>query len=270
MAGKISSFDLDEQGFFLTLCNVAWTSLGPFDICSTSVERRFKKSRQWVTSTVQAFVDTGIVTTDGEKYHIKFIDEQIEELLEVRKKKQDAGKASAAARKLAKETSPLHPPKEINTKDNTIQEKRREACSTVLNTSSTGVEHVLEEKQDKPLVNHKNGHDDALELSRSILCRISASKNRRLTSKPESKSIIALIKAGNTTEEINQVVDWLCRRYEESTPYTPEVQSTRALYEKWDKIKSAMEREASGGNNNRGKSDGGSGITENIKPRLLL
>lgn len=117
-------------------------------------------------------------------------------------------------------------------------------------------------------------HEAELEMSRELLRRISEAKNRKLISKPESKSILLLIKAGITQEEIAQAIDWLCKRYRESVPYTPEVQSPRALYENWDKIKSAMEREKNGiGSTGAGVKESwisSATIKQNIQPRRLM
>lgn len=134
-AGKISAFDLEEQGLFLHLCILGWVSLGAFNICSTTVQRRYRKPADWVDATVKAFLDVGIIERDGDKYRIKFIDEQVELLTGKRQQRVDAGKASAAKRAAAL----------LSSVDNTESrvEKRREEKSSTLNERSTTVQQPL-------------------------------------------------------------------------------------------------------------------------------
>jgi hypothetical protein len=139
LTGKISAFDFEEQGFFLHLCMLAWVARGAFNVCSTSVQRRFKKTAAWVSESVAAFAEVGIIARDGDRWRIKFIDEQLRDLGELRDKRSKAGRASAAAR--AAETPPAPP--SATTDGNELGEKSREEKSSVLNTRSTGVEHVL-------------------------------------------------------------------------------------------------------------------------------
>ena len=130
-AGKISAFDLEEQGFYLYLCVLAWVSHGSFSVCSTTVQRRYRKTAEWVTSTVAAFVEVGIIYTDGDNYRIKFIDDQIELLSGKRQQRVDAGKASAAKRAAALLSSE-------STVESTVEKSREEKSST-LNSRSTVV-----------------------------------------------------------------------------------------------------------------------------------
>lgn len=122
LSGKISSFDLDEQGLFLHLCMTAWVDKGMFNICSTLLERKFRKSAEWIENAIAGFIDCGIVSRESNGLRIKFIDEQLSCVLSKRELLSAAGRASAKARK---EAAGKKEPK----KDNTI-EKRREECST--------------------------------------------------------------------------------------------------------------------------------------------
>jgi hypothetical protein len=135
-AGKIAAFDLEEQGFYLNLCILAWVGMGSFSVCSTTVQRRYRKPAEWVASTVAAFVDVGIIYADGDKYRIKFIDDQIELLTGKRQQRVDAGKASAAKRAAA-----------LLSSESTVEskvEKRREEKSSALNERSTSVQRSLD------------------------------------------------------------------------------------------------------------------------------
>lgn len=140
LTGKISSFDLDEQGLYLQFCMQAWSNMGAFNICPTSVQRRFRKSKEWVESAITAFVDVGILSRDGGKHRIKFIDDQIADLTGIREKRSQAGKASAAARAAA--APPPAPPPETR-----VEERRAEQSSVLncvqqkLNKCSTLVEN---------------------------------------------------------------------------------------------------------------------------------
>jgi len=98
LTGKVSSLDLDAQGLFLYFCMAAWASCGAFNICQTSVRLRFRKSAEWIADTIGLMVEIGILIKDGEKYRIKFIDEQIAEMTAMREKRSKAGKASAESR----------------------------------------------------------------------------------------------------------------------------------------------------------------------------
>jgi len=99
LTGKISAFDLDEQGLFLHFCMLAWTGHGVFDICSTSVQRRFRKKAAWIDATVTAFRQVGIIAPEGSRWRIKFLDAQIEEMDAIRNKRASAGRTSAGLRK---------------------------------------------------------------------------------------------------------------------------------------------------------------------------
>jgi hypothetical protein len=134
-AGKIGAFDLEEQGLFLHLCILGWVSLGAFNICSTTVQRRYRKPADWVDATVKAFLDVGIIERDGDKYRIKFIDEQVELLTGKRQQRVDAGKASAAKRAAALLSS-------VENTESRV-EKRREEKSSTLNERSTTVQQPL-------------------------------------------------------------------------------------------------------------------------------
>ena len=129
LTGKVSSLDLDAQGLFLYFCMAAWASRGAFNICSTSVRLRFRKSAEWIADTLGAMVEIGILIEDGEKYRIKFIDEQIAELNVMREKRSKAGKASAESRH------------NTNTRDeyNTKEEVRKGKVTTVLESVQHGL-----------------------------------------------------------------------------------------------------------------------------------
>jgi hypothetical protein len=133
LTGKISAFDLDEQALFLHFCMLAWASHGPFSICLTTVQRRFRKSAEWLEKAVAGFSDVGIIAHDGDKYRIKFIDDQLAELTDMRVKRSEAGKKSAEARAFLKN------PENKRRVDKTIQNN-----TSVLNTCSTHVEDSLE------------------------------------------------------------------------------------------------------------------------------
>jgi len=123
----VSALDLDAQGLFLHFCMKAWSEQGAFNICSTSVRLRFRKPVDWVTETVAAMVEVGILVEDGDKHRIKFIDDQLESLNELREKKSNAGKKSALVRAASRE-------EKDKIEEESIQEK-----SSVLNC----VQHVF-------------------------------------------------------------------------------------------------------------------------------
>ncbi len=133
LSGKISSFDLDEQGLFLHLCMISWIDKGVFNICSTLLQRKFRKSKEWIETTVESFVECGIVERSEEGLRIKFIEEQLAAVLSKRELLSAAGRASAKARQEAKKKEPK---KERIKKSR--EEKRRVDCST-------SVEHLLNE-----------------------------------------------------------------------------------------------------------------------------
>ena len=143
LSGKVSALDLDGQGLYLHFCMAAWAGRGVFNICSTSVQLRFRKPAEWVETTVNAMIAVGILIPKGEQYGIKFIDEQISALDEIREKRSKAGKASAAAR--ADSSS--------DKEEKSTVENRREEKSSVLesvqhesNTCSTHVEPKKKKK----------------------------------------------------------------------------------------------------------------------------
>jgi len=143
LTGKVSSLDLDAQGLFLYFCMAAWASRGAFNICSTSVRLRFRKSAEWIADTLGVMVEIGILIEDGEKYRIKFIDEQIAEMNEMREKRSKAGKASAESRHNTRD------------EDNTKEEERKGKVTTVLesvqhgsNKCSTHVDALKPPKQE--------------------------------------------------------------------------------------------------------------------------
>ena len=136
LAGKIASFDLEGQGLFLQFCMAAWEGHGVFNICSTSLAMRFRKGKEWINDTVTAMIEIGILRKEDDKYRIKFIDEQLNELIDIRYKRSKAGKISAETRMHSKETPLASPEKEIKIKE----EKSIEEKSSVLNMCSTDVE----------------------------------------------------------------------------------------------------------------------------------
>jgi hypothetical protein len=114
-----------------------------FNICSTSVQLRFRKSREWVAETVAAMEQVGILVRDGDDHRIKFIDIQLERLNEVRGVRADAGRKSAEARaKKSRRKSPLASPQ--GEEEKSTQEKR-----SLLNECSTNVEHKPTQAQAK-------------------------------------------------------------------------------------------------------------------------
>jgi hypothetical protein len=133
LSGKISSFDLDEQGLFLHLCMTSWIDKGVFNICSTLLQRKFRKSKEWVETTVESFVECGIIERSDDGLRIKFIEAQLAGVLSKRELLSAAGRASAKARQEARKKEP----KKDNTKKSR-EEKRRVDCST-------SVEHLLNE-----------------------------------------------------------------------------------------------------------------------------
>jgi hypothetical protein len=138
LSGKVSAFDLDGQGLYLQFCMAAWIAQGPFNVCSTHVELRFKRPASWVSDTVNAMLDLGILLKDGEKYRIKFIDDQLAGMFDQREKHSKAGKESARQRALAQEDQEKKGVKEEVTK----QEKSSALPSVqrALNGCSTPVE----------------------------------------------------------------------------------------------------------------------------------
>ena len=133
-AGKINAFDLEEQGFYLNLCILAWVGQGAFSVCSTTVQRRYRKPAQWIADTMAAFLEVGIIEREGDKYRIKFIDDQVELLSGKRQQRVDAGKASAAKRALLSSES---------TDKSKVEESKQEKSST-LNSRSTVVQRSLD------------------------------------------------------------------------------------------------------------------------------
>jgi hypothetical protein len=195
LTGKINAFELDEQGLFLHFCMRAWVGQGAFDVCSTLVQREFNKSAEWVTATLDAFIDCGIVCRDGEYYRIKFIDDQLGELGEVREKRSLAGKASAAAR--------------LNTNqkaDKRRAEKRREGCSTHLDTCSTPA---------KP----RGGLLGLYDKIRT--CRPEYAQMREM-------DVVTLLNGNKNTEAVTRMVDdWCMEQANASTPMSNPIASLR-------------------------------------------
>jgi hypothetical protein len=138
LTGKISAMDLDAQGLFLQFCMAAWSGQGMFNICSTSLKLRFRKPKEWLADTVGAMLEVGIIEKVGNQYRIKFIDDQLESLHDVRQKRSKAGKESAKVRALLNIE---------DSKENSIVENSKEEKSSVLksvqhefNTCSTSVD----------------------------------------------------------------------------------------------------------------------------------
>ena len=165
--GKINFFGFAEQGLFLYLCNQAWLNGGKIEVCPALVAQKTSGGETWVKYAIDAFKSCGILLPlDGDSCHIKFIDEQLFELGQIREKRSRAGKASAEQRQPRKKKR--------------IQEKSREEKSSVLesvqhvpNTSPTCVEHVLNTRFVAPTVlevqaycsERKNGIDPELFVS---------------------------------------------------------------------------------------------------------
>jgi hypothetical protein len=146
LSGKVSALDLDAQGLFLHFCMKAWSEQGAFNICSSSVRLRFRKDAAWVADTVAAMVDVGILISDGSKYRIKFIEEQLQDMRDLREKKAKGGKASAEKRAAA------------GKEEESKQDKSRvlSCVEQVFNTCSARVE------DDKPKTYKQWGFDDLL------------------------------------------------------------------------------------------------------------
>lgn len=86
-----------------------------------------------------------------------------------------------------------------------------------------------------------NDAEIALELSRWLIDHTSKALDRKLTSKPESTSIVKLFKAGATPEDIKRAVLWLTKENLRNE-FRFDVHSARALCEKWDRIQSSIKR----------------------------
>lgn len=140
LIGKISSFDIDQQGLFLIFCMLAWIGHGKFEISVMTLAKRYRLDETWINSSVLDFEKAGIITKIDGAYEIKFIKEQIIEMLTSRKQSSIAGKASAEKRKkIAQLKEEIH-----------IQEKRREEKSILLKSverSFNGRSTVVEPPQ---------------------------------------------------------------------------------------------------------------------------
>lgn len=141
LTGKIASFDLEGQGLYLQFCMAAWEGHGVFNICSTSLSLRFKKEVDWINKTVKAMIDVKILIKKGDQYRIKFIDEQLADMDELREKRARAGRASAEKRGFP--PSPPSGENKINKSNNTSMLKSVQHAS---NGCSTGVE-IPEKKE---------------------------------------------------------------------------------------------------------------------------
>lgn len=134
LTGNVSSFDLASQGLFLNLCISAWVAQGPFNICSTLLDRRFHMEQGWTDERVHEFLEVGMLVQTQGMYQIKFVDAQLEHMAHLRDARSRAGKASAEAR--ASDSPPHTPPPEE-------EEKSKGNLTTLLNGSSTSDEQML-------------------------------------------------------------------------------------------------------------------------------
>ena len=152
LAGKVAAFDLEEQGLFLHFVMLAWTGQGAFNVCSTTVQRRFKKTPQWLRDTISAFLDVGILMPDATEglYHIKFIDEQLADLCVLRGKRSHAGKVSAEVRSLSSSKERIEE-KSIQEKSSVLNcvEQTFNKCSTPATASKGDLNRMSGQVPDK-------------------------------------------------------------------------------------------------------------------------
>ena len=145
LIGKISSFDLEHQALFLHFCMLAWIGNGEFSICSPTLCRRFGKGKEWIDCAISDFVQSCImVETENGTMQIKFISEQIEQLLKIREKRSFAGITSALRKKTNGVVDTIQ---EKRREKETREEKRRE--EKYVQHAPTCVEHVLHTCSDK-------------------------------------------------------------------------------------------------------------------------
>ena len=161
LSGKINAFELDEQGLFLHLCMRVWAGGGSADVCSTLVERQFRKPAGWCSETVKAFADCGIIYRNGSGWRIKFMDEQLSELGDIRVKRIQAGRMSAEARR--REKSPPSPPPRVE--ETRVEERRGEER---VEHPATSVQHVLNTTPQPPPAGERAPDEPARKKSEPV------------------------------------------------------------------------------------------------------
>ena len=119
------------------------------------------------------------------------------------------------------------------------QNKQKQANQADSDSDSDS-ENDSESEKDKTTVGAKAPSAEsvwALSASKRLLLGVADTLGRKLTSKPSSAPILKLLKAGVTQLEVAEMITEVVLR--SGQEYFPVVQSSKALYEKWDALQNA-------------------------------
>jgi hypothetical protein len=119
--GDISLEDPDVQGIFIQVCCVYWHKVGDIEI--KRIRKQFNKYSEIIEYLIE---ENYIKVNDDDEISINFLDEQLSDFKEIRRKRSEAGKASAEQRKNKKLTSVEQVLNTSATKRNNIEKKREE------------------------------------------------------------------------------------------------------------------------------------------------
>lgn len=77
LGGKISAFGATEQGVYINLVAIGWQKLGEIEINPLLFCKKMEISVERLEKIISQFKDCGILLQDGDKFCIKFIEEQL-------------------------------------------------------------------------------------------------------------------------------------------------------------------------------------------------
>ena len=119
--GDITAENYKTQGVFINICAIYWTKEGK--VTETFIRKKIKDNKS-----IDILIDSDIIKVNNGYILICFLDEQLTETENIRKKNSEAGKESARKRALNKEATPVEPPLDSRSTESQPlrEEKKRE------------------------------------------------------------------------------------------------------------------------------------------------
>ena len=123
--GDITAENYKTQGVFINICAIYWTKEG--DVSENFIRKKIKDNK-----CINELIYSDIIKVENESILISFLDEQLIETENIRRKNSDAGKESARKRALNKRSTPVQHPLDLrSTESQPLREEKRREEKTI-------------------------------------------------------------------------------------------------------------------------------------------
>lgn len=152
LTGKIQLLTATEKGIFIDLVSRIWKENG-FLKNDEILHRLIRVEKGTLSEALQAFFDLGIMTEKDGFLSVKFIDEQISDIENYKKKQSEFGSKGGRPKKGTK----ANKKEDIRNKREEIKEKNTLMC-------------IPKEKNSEPLFSYPTTEEEIIEIARSSRC----------------------------------------------------------------------------------------------------